>query len=99
MVTWTSHALAQLRHLHDYISSDSPLYAKRVVENVVKKVQILNEAPRLGRIVPELNDHNVRELSIYSYRIIYDISSTQAQILAVIHKRRDMHPDEIQLSE
>jgi|JQGG01.1.fsa_nt_gi hypothetical protein len=37
MVTWTNHALAQLRHIHDYIAEDSPFYAKRVIESLASK--------------------------------------------------------------
>ena len=45
----------------------------------------LNELPRVGRVVPELNDENVREVSLYSYRILYDIKNTRIDISAVIH--------------
>lgn len=37
MVKWADHAPAQLRHIHDYIAEDSPLYARRVTEELVQK--------------------------------------------------------------
>lgn len=95
MVKWTGHALAQLRHIHDYIAQDSPLYAKRVSEALVSKTMGLDELPRLGHRVPELNEESVRELSLYSYRILYEIKPTHIDVLAVIHKRRELLPDEI----
>jgi len=95
MVKWTDHALAQLRHIHDYIAQDSPLYAKRVAEALVTKTIGLDKLPYLGRTVPELSDETVRELSLYSYRILYEIKTTHIEVLAVIHKRRDLQPDEI----
>lgn len=95
MVKWTDHALAQLRHIHDYIAQDSPLYAKRVTEALVTKTIGLDELPHLGCTVPELSDETVRELSLYSYRILYEIKTTHIEVLAVIHKRRDLQPDEI----
>lgn len=55
----------------------------------------LDELPRLGRIVPELSEETVRELSLYSYRILYEIKPTHIDVLAVIHKRRDLQQDEI----
>jgi len=76
------HSLIQPRHIHDYIAQDSPLYAKRVSDALVRKV-------------PELGDENVRELSLYSYRILYEIKTTHIDILAVIHKRRDLQTGEI----
>lgn len=48
MVKWTDHALAQLRHIHDYIAHDSSLYAKRVSDAMVRKMVGLNEIPYQG---------------------------------------------------
>ena len=87
--------MGQLRHIHDYIAQDSPLYAKRVAEELVSKTIGLDKLPHLGRKVPELSDETVRELSLYSYRILYEIKTTHIEVLAVIHKRRDLKPDEI----
>lgn len=49
-----------------------------------------DELPRRGRIVSELNDKTVCELSLYSYRTLYEIKASHIEILAVIHKRRNM---------
>lgn len=96
MVKWTRHAKRQLRHIHDYIAQDSPLYARRVSEELVKRTIGLDELPRKGRKVPELNEDNVRELGLYSYRILYEIKSDDLiEVLAVIHKRRHVEPEDI----
>ena len=96
MVKWTDHAKSQLHHIHDYIAQDSPLYARRVSEALVKKTAGLNELPRKGRKVPELNLDAVRELSLYSFRILYEIKSdTLIDVLAVIHKRQHLEPGNI----
>jgi len=96
MVKWTDHAKSQLRHIHDYIAQDSLLYAKRVSEALVKKTIGLNELPRKGRKVPELDVDAVRELSLYSYRILYEIKSdTLIEVLAVIHKRQHLESENI----
>jgi len=95
MVKWTEHALAQLRHIHDYIAQDSPIYAKRVAETMVGKTLSLGSLPRLGRVVSESNEETIRELSLYSYRIIYEIKPSRVEILAVIHKRRDLQAEDI----
>lgn len=49
MVKWTSHAKRQLLHIHDYIAHDSPMYAKRVSEELIKTTIGLDELPRCGR--------------------------------------------------
>jgi toxin ParE1/3/4 len=52
--------------------------------------------PRKGRMVPELNEDAVRELGLYSYRILYEIKSDHLiEVLAVIHKRQHVEADEI----
>jgi len=95
MVTWSDHATAQLRHIHNYIAQNSPLYAKRVSSALVQTTIGLDAFPRKGRIVPELNEENVRELSLYSYRIIYEINRDNIVVLALIHKRMDLQPDDL----
>ena len=96
MVKWTRHAKRQLRHIHDYIAQDSSLYARRVSEALVKKTIGLDGLPRKGHKVPELNEDTVRELGLYSYRILYEIKSDDLiEVLAVIHKRQHVEPEEI----
>ncbi len=96
MVKWTAHAKDQLRHIHDYIAQDSPLYARRVSEELVRKTLDLDELPRKGHKVPELNEDAVRELALYSYRILYEIKPDNLiEVLAVIHKRRNLEAEVI----
>ena len=99
MVKWTRHARTQLREIHDYIARDSRFYAKRVADALVARTDGLDELPRKGRVVPELNLDTVRELSEFSWRILYEIRSegkpAYIEILAVIHKRHDLQPDAI----
>jgi len=95
-VKWTTHAKAQLRHIHDYIFEDSPFYAKRVSEKLVQRTIGLDELPRKGHMVPELNEDSVRELGLYSYRVLYEIKANDLiEVLAVIHKRQHLEPEDI----
>ncbi len=57
---------------------------------------ILDGLPKVGKKVPELDDDTVRELSLYSYRIIYAIKSQGVFVLAVVHKRRDLKAGDIE---
>lgn len=96
MVRWTAHAKGQLRHIHDYISQDSGFYATRVSEDMVKETVGLDELPRKGRKVPEINEDAVRELGIYSWRVIYEIKTDRCiDVLAIIHKRRHVEAEDI----
>lgn len=53
----------------------------------------LNEFPEIGRIVPEISEVNIREVIVYSYRLIYEISSDKIEVLALIHCKQDFSPE------
>ncbi len=46
-----------------------------------------------GRIVPEICDVNIREVMIYSYRLMYEIAAKNIYVLGIIHGKRDFNPD------
>lgn len=69
MVKWAAPAKADLKKIFAYIAEDSKYYARRVVQNIVEKTEALNDFPEIGRMVPEVNEKNIRELMIYSYRM------------------------------
>lgn len=89
MVIWTRPANADLKAIHDFIALDSKYYAKTVTTDIIRKTDILNEFPKIGRAVPETDDENIREVFVYSYRIIYEIRTDIIYILAIIHGKRD----------
>ena len=89
MVKWSQPARMDLKQIHDYIAKDSKYYAKNVAQRIVEKTEKLMDFPEIGRIVPEMDDPNIRELFIYSYRLIYEITPDGIEILAVIHGKRD----------
>ena len=91
MVKWSVPARNDLKQIHDYIAKDSKYYARKVIQEIVAKTETLTELPEIGRIVPEISDQNIRELIVYSYRLIYEMSGTGVEILAIIHGRRDFN--------
>lgn len=96
MVVWTLPAKNDLRQIYNSIAYDSKIYAKRVTQNIVAKPDILDGLPRIGKVVDELKDDKIRELPIYTYRIIYEVSTDDIFILAVVHKRQDLQPETIE---
>ena len=103
MVIWTPRARADLKAIHDYIAKDSRENAKRVAHEILHKADALAEPPRPGRTVPEVNDPDLREISAYSWRIIYrcatTASSSYAHPQAPSARREDLLPDHDPLSD
>jgi toxin ParE1/3/4 len=89
MVTWSKPARNDLKQIHDHISIDSKYYAKVVTRTIAEKADNLAEFPFFGRVVPEIDDPNVREIFVYSYRLIYEVKEGGVQVLAVVHGKRD----------
>jgi plasmid stabilization system protein ParE len=54
MVIWAGPAKSDLRAIHDFIASDSKYYAKKVVQDIVDRANILEKYPRIGRMAPEI---------------------------------------------
>ena len=62
-VRWSPRATDDLEAIAQYISLDSPAYAKAVVKTILEITRKFSQFPFAGRVVPELNDEifvNVR---------------------------------------
>ena len=93
-VFWTDAALNQLEAIRDYLAETSPEYARRVVERLVNSSEQVAAFPRSGRMVPEYEIDEVRQVIEGSYRIIYLIKENQIEVLAIIHTSRKGLPQE-----
>ena len=88
-VLWTDAAVAQLQGIHDYLAQTSPEYALRMIDRLTKRSIQIAAFPMSGRMVPEYELNEVREVIDGRYRIIYLVEVAQVQVLAVIHGARE----------
>jgi plasmid stabilization system protein ParE len=72
-VHWTDTALRHLSAIHGYIAQDSAVYARDVVDRLTSRSKQIAAFPRSGRVVPEYEADDVREVIEGAYRIIYRI--------------------------
>jgi toxin ParE1/3/4 len=89
-VAWADSAWRDLENAADYISQDSPQYAAALVREMRDASRALADFSGRGRIVPELNDPEIRELILGNYRLIYRTAADTVTILAVIHGARSL---------
>jgi plasmid stabilization system protein ParE len=87
-VRWSPRAADDLEAIAEYISLDSPAYAKSVIKTILEITRKFSQFPLAGRIVPEFNDENIREWFAYSYRIIYRLDQNIVTVAAIVHGRR-----------
>lgn len=87
-IVWSPEAIEDLQSIAEYIQRDSEFYARSVVTKILNVSRSIKDFSLIGRIVPELENKNIRERFIYSYRLVYQIKKQQILIVAVIHGRR-----------
>ena len=87
-VAWSPEALEDVESIAEYISRDSPAYARAVVAKIVAATRDLPRFQYTGRIIPEVSDPSLRERFVYSYRLIYRVKDSEILIVAVIHGAR-----------
>lgn len=87
-IIWTELALDDLKNIHDYVSRESHVYAIRLVDKIIGRVQQLEIFPESGKIVPEFGEKSIKELIEGNYRIIYKIHSEYIGISRIHHSAR-----------
>lgn len=88
-VVWTAASKAQLDELIGYVARDSVVTAGKVLDVILEAAASLSHFAERGRVVPEIRDRTIREIFVYSYRLIYEIAASEVRIITVIHGARD----------
>ena len=96
-IIWSPLAVDRASEIADYIAQDKPSAAEKWIDTVFSKVEQLKSSPEIGRIVPEINDSQFRELIYGNYRIIYRIETKQISILTIRHGRQILPINEIKV--
>src|SRR5438034_9665535 len=89
-VVWTKQGYSTLDEAVDYVAQDSLTAAQQLLESALDSAESLSMFGERSRIVPELQQPNVRELLIQRYRLIYEVFDAKVEILAFIPVRRDL---------
>ncbi len=92
-VVWSERAYSTLRKIHDFIEESSEKGAKKVVKDLIKHTQTLENLPRRNPIEPSLAEAPVeyRFLTKWNYKIIYTILEDDQIVLIILifDTRRD----------
>ena len=93
-VVWTDPALERVDEIAVYIAQDDPDAAVRWTVELFEVVGRLADFPDSGRMVPELEFREVRELIFGAYWVFYRVGSA-VEVLSVRHGSRLIRPDEV----
>ncbi len=82
-IQWSDRAKEDLATIGDYIAADNPAAAMRWVEILIADTERAAGMPLAGRVVPEFEREDIREVLRRSYRIVYRIRGDTLEVLAV----------------
>ena len=82
-VTWSPESLRDVESIRAFIAQDSPVYAELVTRRIVAAVERLHFFPESGRIVPERQDPEIREVIVAPYRVVYRLRTGIVEVATV----------------
>ena len=90
-VFWTKKSEVQLDKIFDYIATDSTFYARQTLKKIILQAEKAAENPLAGRVVPEMNQEEIREVFHHPYRVVYYLNfpKKRIEVLSVLHQARD----------
>ena len=87
-IIWLPEARDDLAQIAAYIGEHSERYAEVVVRKLLLTARETRDFPLMGRVVPELEEIELRERIVYQYRLVYHVAPATITIIAVIHGAR-----------
>ncbi len=91
---WSPLARLDLKDIAAYIAEDNPLAAQCFVNSLFQAVERLTDFPDSGRVVPDFDDPDIREIIRRPCRVVYRIDREKhtIEIARVLHAARGI-PD------
>lgn len=83
MINWKEPAREEVRHAYAYLLDLSLLAADEWMTQLEKKLNLIEQFPGMGRMVPDYNVSFIREVFVGSYRLVYSTQDETPVILAL----------------
>ncbi len=88
-ILWSPQSLRDLDAIHEYIAKDSEHYAGLTVARIFSSVERLIQFPSSGRIVPERDEPEIREIIVGRFRAVYRVRGELIEVAAVFRASRE----------
>lgn len=87
---WSERSVNDLLAIQKFIGQDHPKTAKRWIAKLRQSARLAAQMPLAGRIVPEFNRTDIREVLVGNYRIVYRVHDKHILILTVFEGHRQL---------
>lgn len=89
-IIYSRPAIEDVANIAAYIAEDRPGAAQHWIAIIKKRVRDLRAVPLIGRVVPEYERPDIREVFHGAYRIIYRVMADRLVILVVMEGHRQL---------
>lgn len=86
---WSPQSIRDIESIREYIARDSPATADLVVRKIIAAVQRLIPFPKSGRMVPERQAEQIREVIVTPYRVVYRLRGETVEIVTIFRGSRE----------
>jgi addiction module RelE/StbE family toxin len=93
-IIWSPFAIERIIEIAKYITNDNPVAAEKWVNSVFNAVKRLEDFPESGRMVPEIQKREFREIISGNYRIVYRLYNKEIRILTIRHGKQILPPED-----
>lgn len=94
-VEWTRRARRDVLEIGDFIARDKPMAAAGWARRLIDAAERIALFPSYGRVVPEVDRPDIREVILDNYRIVYLVGATRITILTVFESHRMLRDDDL----
>jgi toxin ParE1/3/4 len=90
-IIWSKEARQDLDTIFLWLEKESKSYATKWINEVIKKLDLIEKFPNMGKKLPEMQVKSIREISAGKYRIIYNVTKEDLiEVLAIRHSAKPL---------
>ncbi|MDP1991192.1 MAG: type II toxin-antitoxin system RelE/ParE family toxin [Syntrophales bacterium] len=90
-ITFAASAVGDLEAIRTwYADQQVPDVGERLLKTMIALIERLNDFPESGRVVPEFNMVNLREIIHPPFRIIYRLDANKIRVVRVWRSERQL---------
>ncbi len=87
-VRWSPLAADDLESLIRYYEKKSPKFAQNLAKKIIVIIEKITQFPKMGRMVPESEKPDIREIIYRNFRIVYRLKKDKIENARIIHASR-----------
>ncbi len=94
-IVWSAKSLRDLVAIEAYIAQFNPVAARRLVQKIIRRTEMLQSSPNSGGFVEQDDRRRYRQVLQGNYRVIYryEPATKAVAVVTVIHAARLLDPD------